>query len=111
MSVEYIILGGVTADQGAVITRERDAAVDVWRLQVGSLIVLVSLTMGELHNHDVGVYSPQGVGTWLRPIMIIGNLCRGTMTAVVLPTSSCSSTTARPSLSITWPSCSTRFPT
>ncbi|EDQ91591.1 uncharacterized protein MONBRDRAFT_1488, partial [Monosiga brevicollis MX1] len=33
ISVEYIIVGGVSAEQGAVITREREDAIDVWRIQ------------------------------------------------------------------------------
>lgn len=32
----YFILGGVQAGEGAVITRERDRAVDVWRLDSGA---------------------------------------------------------------------------
>eukprot|EP00049_Salpingoeca_infusionum_P009708 m.164954 g.164954 ORF g.164954 m.164954 type:complete len:360 (+) comp14414_c0_seq1:219-1298(+) len=32
MSIEYIIVGGVQANEGAVITRDRNSAADVWRL-------------------------------------------------------------------------------
>eukprot|EP01147_Barroeca_monosierra_P005085 gene5085-8772_t len=32
ITVSYLIVGGVSGDEGAVITRERESAVDVWRL-------------------------------------------------------------------------------
>jgi len=38
ISVEYIIIGGVAPDQGAVLTREREDASDVWRIQVSLLV-------------------------------------------------------------------------
>lgn len=34
ISTEYIIVGGVTSGQGAIITRDRTHAADVWRLQM-----------------------------------------------------------------------------
>lgn len=41
ISVMYIIMGGQTAGEGAVVTRNRDKAADVWRLDAPSRWFLV----------------------------------------------------------------------